>query len=367
MMNIKDLDLLSDTPIIAVDLDIMERNINWLSKKTQKANVKLRPHTKTHKSPYIAQLQIDAGASGITTATLGEAEVMVNAGIRDILIAFPIIGKKKLERFSDLLKRSKLIVALDDVVVAEGINEVGQVHKKKIPVYIDVDTGLGRMGKSPQESLKSVMEIAKLPFIEVIGLMSHTGHAYAENDDDGVRRVAIEDATILYETKLELERIGLNIHEISVGATATAKVVNDIPYITEVRAGMYVFNDRYVLGAGVASVDDCALSVMATVVSHPSSDRLIIDAGSKTLSYDPYKGGGYGFVKGHKNLVIERLSEEHGIVKILGGETSLRVGDIIEIIPNHVCPVINLANEVYGFRKGELERIISIEGRGKNK
>ncbi len=365
-MHIKDQDLLSDTPIVAIDLDVMERNINGLSRLAQEANVKLRPHTKTHKSPYIAQLQIDAGASGITTATLGEAEVMVNAGIRDILIAFPIIGRRKLTRFSDLLKRSELIVALDEYIVAKGLNEVGEAHKKKIPVYIDVDTGLGRMGKSPQESLKSIMEIAKLPFIEITGLMSHTGHAYAENNEAGVRRVAIEDATILYETKLQLEKQGLEIREISVGATATAKLIKDIPYITEVRAGMYVFNDRFVLGAGGATENDCALSIMATIVSHPSSDRFIIDAGSKTLSSDPYKEGGHGLVKGHKNLVIDRLSEEHGIIKIQG-ETSLQVGDVIEIIPNHVCPVINLADRVNGFRGGVLERMIAIEGRGMNR
>lgn len=366
-MKINHDEMLGDTPFVAVDMDVLEKNIEWLARLTKEAGVKLRPHTKTHKSTFIAKRQLEAGANGVTTATLGEAEVMAEAGIDDILIAFPIIGKKKLERFNRLLQKSDVIVALDDLIVAQGINDVGEANKKKLPVYIDVDTGLGRMGRSPEESVASILEIAKLPYIEIKGLMSHTGHAYAERDDDGVKRVAIEDATILYETKVNLEREGVHIPEISVGATATARMVNDIPYITEVRAGMYVFNDRYVMGAGGATESDCALSVIATVVSHPSKDRLIIDAGSKTLSYDPYKGGGHGLVKGHENLVIERLSEEHGIIKVQGGETSLRIGDVVEIIPNHVCPVINLTDEVYGFRQGHLEQVIPIEGRGKNR
>src|SRR5699024_3467089 len=146
-------------------------------------------------------------------------------------------------------------------------------------------------------------------------------------------------------------------------ATATAKYVKDIPYITEMRAGMYVFNDRNVMGAGSAEVGDCALSIMATVVSRPSDNRIVIDTGSKTLSNDPYKNGGFGLVKGHENLLIEKLSEEHGVIQIQG-ESTLQVGDVIEIIPNHVCPVVNLTDSLSGFRTGELERIITIEGRG---
>ncbi|MET3507349.1 alanine racemase [Halalkalibacter oceani] len=366
-MDIKNQDLLTDTPLIALDMEIMERNIQWLANLSKEAGVKLRPHTKTHKSPFIAKLQIEAGASGITTAKLGEAEVMANAGIDDILIAFPIIGKNKLKRFNDLLQKANLTVALDDWTVAKGINAVGENIKKKIPVYIDVDTGLGRMGRSAKESVASILEIAKLPFISIKGLMSHSGHAYAENNDEGVKRVAIEDATILYETKMDLEQKGIYIDELSIGASATARMLKEIPFITEARPGMYVFNDRYVMGAGGAKENDCAVSVIATVVSHPSDDRLLIDAGSKTLSSDLYKGGGHGLIKGHENLVIDRLSEEHGIIKVQGGKTSLRVGDLVEIIPNHICPVINLTDEIYGFRNGNLERTISIEGRGKNR
>ncbi|WP_164667202.1 alanine racemase [Virgibacillus doumboii] len=365
-MKINDIDLLTDTPFVSLDLEIMDRNINWLQDLANESNVKIRPHTKTHKSPYIAHQQLKAGANGITTAKLGEAEIMSNAGIDEILIAFPLIGRKKLERFSDLLKRANLTVALDDIKVAQGLNEVGEIHKKKIPVYIDVDTGLNRMGKSSEESVKSILEISTLPYIEIKGLMSHTGHAYAEKDEEGIRKVAINDATILQNTKLSLEKEGLYIQEISVGATATARFIKEIPFITEVRAGMYVFNDRMVMGTGGANEESCAITVFATIVSHPDSGRFIIDAGSKTLAQDSYKGGGHGYIKNHENLVIKSLSEEHGIIEIQG-KTNLGIGDVIEIIPNHVCPVVNLADQILGFRNGELERIIPIKGRGKNK
>lgn len=365
-MNLNNKLLLSDTPFVAIDLDVMEKNIKWLASLAKKSNVKLRPHTKTHKSPFIAQKQMEAGAVGITTATLGEAEVMVNGGIKDILIAFPLLGKKKLERFSNLLTRANLSVSLDDIIVAKGINHVGEVHKMQIPVYIDVDTGMGRMGRSPKESINSILEIAKLPNIEVKGLMSHAGHAYNTGDGEKVKQLAIEDATILHDIKLSLSEKGLDIQEISVGASATARFIKETPYVTEMRAGMYVFNDRMVIGSQGANLEDCAVTVFATVVSIPSNARLIIDAGSKTLALDDNKDGGFGLIKNHENLTISKLSEEHGIVKIEGG-TYLRVGDVIEIVPNHVCPVINLADEVYGYRAGDLERIISIEGRGKNR
>jgi len=366
-MKIKNEELLSDTPFVAVDLDIMEKNISWLSNLAKKANVKLRPHTKTHKSPFIAQLQIDAGAEGITTATLGEAEVMVDAGITNILIAFPILGKKKLERFKRLHERANLIVALDDIKVAEGLSKVGEKTKNPVTVYIDVDAGFKRMGKSPEESIKSIKEISKLSYINIIGLMSHTGHAYSKSTFNEVLNVAKEEASILNSVKASLKKNKINIQEISVGASATARVIEYIPYITEVRSGMYVFNDRMVMGAGGGNIDDCALTIIATVISQPSSDRLIIDAGSKTLSSDLSKDKGYGKIKGHNNLTIERLSEEHGIVKVNDENTSLQVGSVIEIIPNHVCPVVNLTDELYGFKNGDFEKIIQIAGRGCNR
>lgn len=365
-MQILDEELFRDTPFVAIDLDVMDRNIDRMAKLAREAQVKLRPHTKTHKSPYIAERQLQMGACGITTAKLGEAEVMVDHGIDDVLIAFPIVGKRKLQRLSALMKRAEVIVALDDVVVANGINDVGSSHGRKIPVYVDVDTGLHRMGRSPQESVYHILQIAKLPYIEVRGLMSHVGQAYEQDSEEEIRAVGVEDATLLYETRELLRKQGLYVPEISVGATATARFVKEIPFITEMRPGMYVFNDRFVMSTGGARLEDCALRVFATVVAKPTKDRLIIDAGSKTLAKDPFRYGGYGHIVGHDNLELKFLSEEHGIVEVRGS-TELQIGNVVEIIPNHVCPVVNLADNLYSFRNGVLERVIPVLARGKNR
>src|SRR5699024_10245923 len=157
MIKINDQDLLTDTPFVAIDLDVLDNNINKMGQLAKEAGLKFRPHTKTHKSVYIAQKQIDAGAVGINVATLGEAEAMADGGIVDIVIAFPISGKRKLDRLSRLLERANIIVGFDDIAVAKGINAVGEEHQKKSPVYIDVDTGLGRMGREPKESIPHIL------------------------------------------------------------------------------------------------------------------------------------------------------------------------------------------------------------------
>lgn len=196
--------------------------------------------------------------------------------------------------------------------------------------------------------------------------MSHTGHAYKEETDDAIREVAIEDAFQMYTVQEKLRKRGVNVPEISIGATATARFVKDIPYATEMRPGMYVFNDRFVMEAGGATIEECAVRVVATVVAKPTKERLIIDAGSKTLALDPFRRGGHGLIVGHDNVTLKTLSEEHGTVEVTGS-TELEIGDVIQIIPNHVCPVINLADTLFGFRHGRLEHVIPVAGRGKNR
>lgn len=366
-MYIKNKDLLSDTPFIGVDLDVMEQNINKMAELAGEANVKFRPHTKTHKSPYIAHKQIEAGAIGVTVATLGEAEVMADAGINDILIAFPLIGKRKLERFKRLLQRVNAIVSFDDILVAKGINDIGESLQRKLPVYIDIDTGLGRLGRSAEESVSHILEIGKLPYLNIIGLMSHTGHANKKESDEEILKIAIEDASLMEQTRRSLVKKGLlSIREISIGSTVTARFIKEIPYATEMRPGTYVFNDCFVMSAGGITTKDCAVSIFATVISRPSKKRLIIDAGSKTLAADQFWHGGHGYIRNHNNLFIKSLSEEHGTVEVRG-ECDIAIGDVIQIIPNHVCPAINLADDLYGFRNGNIERVIPVSARGKNR
>jgi D-serine deaminase-like pyridoxal phosphate-dependent protein len=358
-----------DTPALVVDLDQMENNIKSMAEKAKKAGIKLRPHTKTHKSPKVALKQIEAGADGITVAKLGEAEVMYQHGINDILIAYPIVGETKLKRLEKLAKEANIKVSLDSVEVAKGISKVGQNIGKTIPLYIEVDTGLGRVGRSHgEETLGIIGKIAKLPSIEIQGLMTHAGHSYKSKDFEEMKKISLLEGEYLVQTKeLVKERIGIQIPVISVGSTPTSYIGGQIEGVNEMRPGTYVFNDATLLSLGLIHQNECALTIHSTVISRPSSDRAIIDAGSKTLTSD--KGlftEGHGFLKENPDVTVSWLSEEHGVI-YLPDNFELNIGDVVEIVPNHVCPTVNLTDELIGIRNGKITEIIEVAARGKNK
>lgn len=358
-----------DTPALVVDLEKMEYNIKRMAETAHKAGVKLRPHCKTHKSPYIALRQLEYGAGGITVAKIGEAEVMRRHGIRDILIAYPIIGRKKLERLEQLARGTDIITALDSIEAAYSINEVGGRLGRKLPVYVEVNTGLGRCGNEPgRETLELVEKLLSLSSIEVRGLMTHAGHSYKAASIEERKRISRSEGSLLVATKqLIAEQLGYIVPEVSVGSTPTAYDCSEVEGITEIRPGTYVFNDATMVALGLAQKETCALTVYATVVSRPSPDRAIIDAGSKTLTSD--RGNftkGFGFVLSNPEISVSWLSEEHGVIETPPGFT-VSVGDVLQIVPNHVCPAVNLADELIGLRGQEVERIIGVEARGKNK
>jgi D-serine deaminase-like pyridoxal phosphate-dependent protein len=358
-----------DTPALVVDLDKMERNLERMAAIAREAGVRLRPHVKTHKSPWIALKQLEFGASGITVAKIGEAEIMRKHGITDILIAYPIVGEQKLLRLEKLAADTEVTVALDSVEAARGISEVARRLGRSLPLYIDVDTGLLRCGREPgEQTLQLVKEISELPFIRITGLMTHAGHSYKSASKEEQIRVAREEGRLLADSKqLIRERLGIEIPEISVGSTPTSFYCGEVEGITEIRPGTYVFNDATMVSLGLVGADECALKIYATVVSRPSDDRAILDAGSKTLSSD--KGAyteGYGMIPSLPNVRIDRLSEEHGVLAI-EPDMPIAIGDRVEIIPNHVCPTVNLSDELIGIRSGRVETLILVEARGKNK
>lgn len=358
-----------DTPSLVVNLDQMERNIVNMSEKAKRAGISLRPHIKTHKSPKIALQQIQAGAEGVTVAKLGEGEVMARHGIKDILIAYPIVGAKKLERLEKLANYADVKVSLDSVEVAQGISEVGQRIGKTMKVYVEVDTGLGRVGRAyGEETVELIESVAKLPNIVVYGLMTHAGHSYKTESLDKMAEIARQEGEYLVLTKeLVKRRLGIDIPIISVGSTPTSYIGGQVEGVNEMRPGTYVFNDATMCSLGLVDPSECALTIYATVVSRPSRDRAIIDAGSKTLSSD--KGmytKGHGFLKENPDIVVSWLSEEHGVIDLPEGY-SLYIGDVVEIIPNHVCPTVNLGDELIGVRNGEIKEIIEISARGRNK
>ena len=357
-----------DTPSVLIDLDVLDRNLRDTANLAARAGVKLRPHTKTHKSVWIAKEQLRYGAVGITVAKLGEAEVMAEAGIHDILIAYPIIGRKKLERLGKLMEKAKVTVSTDDFDVAKGLSDYGALIGKDILLYIDVNTGLNRCGREPgEETVELVKRIAELPNIRITGLMTHSGHAYSKNTPEDLLEVAKREAEDMVMTKQKLEQAGIAIEEISVGSTPTSKFVAHLKGsgITEIRPGAYVFGDAGQWKMGLIGQHQCAMTVAATVVGRPREGTIIIDAGSKTLTTDQTAyHPGYGVILGHEDAVIERLSEEHGIVRV-PDISKFAIGQELRIVPNHCCVVTNLHDRLVGVRDNRFEKYITVDGRGK--
>lgn len=354
-----------DTPAVLIDLDKLDRNLKSMADKMNRANVNLRPHIKTHKSQYIAHEQLKHGAVGITVASLGEAEVMHEAGIDDILIAYPIVGDLKLERLRKLMETCNVTISLDSIEVAKELSQLGEKINKNILLYVDVDTGLNRCGKSPgEETKKLVQEIDELPYVDVIGIMTHAGHAYSKKSLPEVKEVAKQEAEDLVNTKKLLAWEDKDLI-VSVGSTPTAHFIEDQVGVAEARPGAYVFGDRSQLYLGLIERNQCAMTILATVVSTPRKGTAIIDAGSKTFSSDINdKFLGYGEWTENPDVYLERLSEEHGILHLPEG-VNLKIGQKITIIPNHCCAVTNLHNQLYGIRNGKIERMINVDARGK--
>lgn len=362
MISINDI----ETPAVLVDLDILEKNLAHTAKLASDAGVKLRPHCKTHKSVWLAKKQLEYGASGITVAKLSEAEVMVDGGITDILVAYPIVGKAKLERLAKLIKRASIIVSTDSVEVAEGLSELGMSINQKIKLYVDVNSGLQRCGLEPgRETAELVKQIIKLPNIEIVGLMTHGGFSYDYTDQKSLLAAAHKEADALLDTKKILDAEGIEIKEISVGSTPTSKFIGQMVGVTEVRPGAYVYGDDQQLSTGIITEDECAMHVLTTVVSAPREGSVIVDGGSKTFSSDacPHRKG-YGMMKEDHSVYIDELCEEHGIVK-MPFETKFKIGDRLIFLPNHCCATTNMHDELYGIRKGMVERMIKVDARGK--
>lgn len=363
-----------DTPAVLVDMDKLEANIAEMSKVAKDAGVKLRPHVKTHKSPFIAHLQLKTGACGIALSRLGNAEVMAENGIDDILITYPIYGEAKLARVKKLLDKAKISIAVDSVEVAQGISRLGQEIRQRIPILLEVDTGFGRCGTPPGlPSLAMAKKLIQLPGVILVGLLTHESARRAFQPVtpmvETAKEVALKAGTATVETVNLLRGEGINLKEITVGSTLTARYIAHVPGVTEIQPGTYVFNDRDMMEFGFATEDSCAVTVLTTVISTPTDDRAIIDAGGKTLSLyirsNPPQVG-YGYVKGRSDLVVERLYEEHGVLNVANTEKKLKIGERLEIIPNGVYYIVSLAEVLYGVRSGVLERDIPVLGRGKS-
>jgi D-serine deaminase-like pyridoxal phosphate-dependent protein len=349
-------DELLDTPVIVVDEALLHRNIDEMASLAQSYGVSLRPHAKTHKSPRIARLQLEAGAIGLTCAKLGEAEVFVaEGGVRDILIAYPIVGELKIQRLIDLANYARITVAVDTLKAALALSHAFVGSGRVLDIYIEVNTGQDRAGaRAGQEAVDLAVEIARMPGLRLSGVMTHEGHAGFSGPDD-ISTVAQNAGQALVDTADRIRGLGIEITHVSVGSTPSSWFTPRVKGVTEMRPGTYVFHDNNAFRHGRIGPERCAARVVATIVSRPAPDRAIIDAGSKALALDPSPSHpGHGYIVGHPAATIARLSEEHGVVVLPPGQEGFNVGDRVEIIPNHICPAVNLTDELVIVRDGEI-------------
>jgi D-serine deaminase-like pyridoxal phosphate-dependent protein len=344
------------TPQILIDRGRLLRNIDRMQAAVSGHTLRLRPHAKTHKSPLIARWQIERGAVGICCAKVGEAEVFAASGVTDIRLPYPV-HPSNAQRVLDLMNQAQLSIIVDHLEVAEGWSDLMRSAGRRLDVLVKVDVGFHRCGIDPLSpgALPFLRRIAELPGLKLRGLLSHAGHAYNAPSEDAIAVIARHEAQLLRELAQSAHLDGIEIEELSVGATPTARFSVGEAGLTEMRPGNYVYFDRSQVGLGAAGLDECALTVLTRVVSKPAGDRVIFDCGSKTLSSDTARGTGspvgYGAVftsleatAVDQTLVIERLSEEHATVRVATGSTPLEPGDLVRILPNHSCVVSNLVD-----------------------
>ncbi|MCR4401572.1 MAG: DSD1 family PLP-dependent enzyme [Firmicutes bacterium] len=349
-----------DTPALVVDLDAMERNIRRMGDYFANRPAKLRPHVKTHKCSIIAHKQIDAGARGVTCAKLGEAEVMVASGIRDILIANQIVGKEKIARLASLARHASVIVAADNASNLQDLSDAALAFGSEIGVVVEVDVGMGRCGTRSVDETVSLARLSEsLKGIRFRGLMGYEGHCvFIQDRQERVEKCHLANS-MLVEAAEAVRRGGVDVEIVSGGGTGTYDITGDYPGITEVEAGSYVFMDaRYI---GVIEGFEPALTLMATVISRPTKDIAIIDAGLKAVTNE----FGMPVVKGVRGAEVVKLSEEHGKIHLSEDARDLKPGDKVELIPSHGCTTINLHDFYFGVRGDRLETVWSIAARGK--
>jgi D-serine deaminase-like pyridoxal phosphate-dependent protein len=316
-------------------------------------NLRLRPHTKTHKSPEVARRQLDLGAAGLTVAKIGEAEVLVpQLPPVDLLIAFPIFGEQKVDRLKQLAAQTQVTVALDSLEAAEQLRNTG------VGILVEIDVGLGRVGVTPAEALDLAQAIKKIPGVTFRGLTFYPGHIKHEDP------VAISALSQLISNTVR----SLDPEIVSGGSTPTLFHSHEIEGMNEIRPGTYVYNDLNTIESGACKIEDCAASVLVTVVSLPREGAMIVDGGSKTFSSDRLSGSAaitFGRVVEDPAAVFHKMNEEHGFIDISKANRKFHLGEKLRIIPNHVCVVMNLHEKVVGVRNGNVEHEWKVEARGK--
>jgi D-serine deaminase-like pyridoxal phosphate-dependent protein len=359
-----------DTPALLIDLEKLEYNLKFMQEVADQAGVKLRPHFKTHKSVDVAKMQLELGACGITVAKVSEAEAILREGISDVFIATQVVGPEKLRKLCMLSKENNIRLAIDSIDHVEHMITVfGDVKEIPIGLMIEIDTGLNRCGVKPgEEALLLAEEImSKFPQTRIVGIFTHEGMVYNSETHEQLRQTAKLAQVNMIETgNLLKEKLGISC-EVSIGCTLAVLGGEILPGITEIRPGTYVFYDGQHAGF-FGHTDFCAATILSVITTKKGNERVVADAGAKSFTIDRKTKGicasnGIGRIKQQPHRVIERLSDEHAV--IIPGD-SIEIGDLIEIIPNHICPSVNLYDWAFGIRNGIVEKMIPISARGCN-
>jgi len=330
------------TPYLSIDAAKVERNIQKMAAVAEKNGIALRPHVKTHKIPAIARRQVEVGADGITVAKVSEAEVMADGGLEDIFIAYPLVAEDKVRRAAALSERIRLIVGVDSLEGARRLSEGARAEGAVLEVRLEVDTGLRRTGVAYDEAAGIAWEISASNNLDLTGIYTYRGAVLGGSPTFDLEKAGLEEGDLMVSLAGRMREEGLTIRDVSVGSTPTAESVARVDGVTEIRPGTY----------GACSLEECAAAVVCTVVSRPTRELSIIDGGSKTFATDvpagvePLNLRGFGHVAGYPHAVLERLTEEHGMLAVRGDD-NLKIGDTLRIIPNHICSTVNLRDAVY--------------------
>lgn len=354
-----------ETPVPVVDLDRLALNLDRMAAYATLHGLQLRPHVKTHKSTRIAAEQLQRGAVGLTVATLREAEVMSEV-CNDLLIAFPPIGAARLERMIRLPQDVSITVAMDGAAGISALAVAAKLSRREIEVYVEADLGMHRVGvQSVPEAVALARLIADTPPLRFAGLMFYPGHIREHVSAQGPAIELLTSDIARYHNAL-LD-VGLIPRVISGGSTPLAWRIHEVPGVTEIRPGTYVYNDRTTAAIGACDWEDCALTIAATVVSIAVPGQAVIDAGTKALGREPMRaeGDGYGALIDHPEVVVARMSEEHGILDLTKSDWRPRVGDVVRVVPNHVCIAVHLFDEIIGVRGNSVETRWPVAARGR--
>jgi D-serine deaminase-like pyridoxal phosphate-dependent protein len=361
-----------ETPAPVVDLTRMERNLDRMAAYAADHGVALRPHIKTHKTPWLAAEQLRRGAIGVTCATPREAEVMSEVA-DDVLLAYPAVGSLKARRVAALPRDVHLTVALDSARAADDLADAAREAGRRVGVLVECDMGMRRVGvQTPDDAVALVRHVASRPELEYAGMTFYPGHIREPVDRQEAALKELNER--LGRTLDALKRADVEPRVVSGGSTPTATRTHEIAGVTEIRPGTYIFNDRTTAAIGACALDDCALTVLATVVSTAVPGQAVIDAGTKSLGREPMRAGassraddgdGFGAILGRESVTVRAMSEEHGLLDLSKSDWRPAVGDRVRVIPNHVCIVVHLFDAVHGVRGATVESSWAVAARGR--